>query len=73
MIPLLRLEIFTSLGFFFFYYYKKMVFIGQSKEIEGKTKRFSEILEEKLGFEKDLKEEKKRAHKPSRSLSVYFC
>ena len=47
MIPLLGLEIFTGLGVF---KGRKLIFLMKSKEIKGKTRRFGEILKEKLVF-----------------------
>ena len=69
MISLLGLEISIGLGFL-----KKenWFFWGKSKEIERKTKGFDKILKEKFGFERDLEEEKKRAHKFSKKPLVYF-
>ena len=65
MILLLGFEIATGLWVF---KGRKLIFLRKLGEIEGKTKRFGEILEEKLGFERDLEEGKKRAHELSRSL-----
>ena len=63
-ILLLRLEISTSLRLLT---KKKLVFFGKSKEFERKTRRFGEILEEKLGFRRDLGEEKEGAHRLSKN------
>ena len=69
MIPLLRLEISTSLGAF---KERQLVFLGNSREIKGKTRRFGEILEEKLRFGKDLKEEKKRLTNSLEALGLFL-
>ena len=69
MTPLLGLEISTSLGFL-----KKenWFFLGNLGDWK-KTKQFCKILDEKLRFERDLEEEKKRAHGISKKSLVYFC
>ena len=59
-----RLEVFEE---------RKWGFLGKTKEIEKKTRRFGEILEEKLGFGRDLEEKKKRALGPSKKPLTYFC
>ena len=68
MINLSRLEISTSLGF----KERKRIFLGKSRKVEWKTRRFIKDLEEKVDFGIDFEEEKERTHKLPKKYFVNF-